>query len=321
MAACAGDRDKRIKSARELCDLVQAYLDGDRDVALRVDLARAELAVANAALEGGLLASLEQSRRKQRGTSANRDVIATYQKAVRAAGRALALDPKSPEAAELLARLMLEPPAEIPPEVDTALADYETAQLASLARLSVRALVGYLVFFPVMYLGGIRDLWLVLGGAALTFGIMGIVHAISKRPTMPLIFASLAANGLLIALYARSLTPLLVAPGVALVTVMIYASHPRLGRAWVLWAICAAGVLVPLALQSTTTVDGARIIMTLPADRLDPNIALGGLAGYVAVILAIAALLARLQALHSRQMQQAIQLQAWQLKQLVPAGR
>src|SRR6185295_9876658 len=72
--ATAGDPAARYPSARALGDAVQAFLDGDRDVAARGALARHHIAEARAALAAG---EGEVHRRT----------------AMRAAGRALALDP------------------------------------------------------------------------------------------------------------------------------------------------------------------------------------------------------------------------------------
>jgi serine/threonine-protein kinase len=321
VAATNVDRDKRPKSARSLGDLVQAYLDGDRDVALRKTLAKSELETAVAQLARGIEAS-GQYRGGRGGERQN--AVAAYRAAMQAGARALALDPTSREAAELVGRLMLEPPATVPDEVEREVAAIEEESVSSQAQLGVRAMIGYLVFFPVIFAGGLRDTWHVLGGPALVATLMLITHAISKRPTRALVYLSFAGNVLLIAMFARVLTPLLVAPGVALVTVMIYASHPRLGNGWMYCALAAAGVLVPLAMEglrlvaTTTTVEGARIVMQLPAERLDPTVALVGLGAYVAVILSMATLLVRLQALKQRTMQRNLQLQAWQLRQLVP---
>ena len=82
---------KRFSSARALGDVVQAFLDGDRDLAVRREVAQHHLAAAQAALARG---TDETSRRD----------------AMRAAGRALALDPTASAAADLVTRLMLEPP-------------------------------------------------------------------------------------------------------------------------------------------------------------------------------------------------------------------
>ena len=95
-AALAEDPGDR-PTARQLGDRVQAYLDGDRDLDQRRKLAAEQLALANEALEGT-------------------DVDARTT-AIRRAGRALALVPESTEAAALLSRLIVEPPATLPPEL------------------------------------------------------------------------------------------------------------------------------------------------------------------------------------------------------------
>ncbi len=74
-------------SARALADTVQRYLDGDRDIEVRRSHARAAIADAR-----------EKLATNQRGP------------AIHAAGRGLAFDPSSLEAAELVTQVMLEPP-------------------------------------------------------------------------------------------------------------------------------------------------------------------------------------------------------------------
>src|SRR5205823_4534286 len=93
------DPNQRYQTARELGNAVQNFLDGNRDVALRRDLAKSELAAARTALKAG------------NSTTERRD-------ALRAAARALALDPTNREPADLVGHLMLEPPAEVPEEVE-----------------------------------------------------------------------------------------------------------------------------------------------------------------------------------------------------------
>jgi serine/threonine protein kinase len=324
VAACQADRAKRPLTARELGDLVQRYLDGDRDLAMRKDQAARELAAAKALLDGGLLETLSESRQRTKHRGPTRDELEPYVAALRAANRALALDPKSKEAAELVSRLMLEPPVDTPPEVEAALFENETTAIVNHARIGVWGLLGYLIFFPVIWIAGLRESWLVFGGSALTLGTMLLLHVIKSRPTALLVFVSFLAQVALVALYARGLTPLLVAPGVALLTAIMYASHVRIAPIGVLWACCASGVLIPLAIEglglaaATTTIEGATIRMQLAADSIDPTVALIGLGGYVAVILFIATLLVRLQAIERRTSQRRIQLQAWQLAQLMP---
>jgi eukaryotic-like serine/threonine-protein kinase len=321
VAATASDRDERIQSARELGTLVQRYLDGDRDLALRQELARRELAAAKDILEGGLLATMSHSRQEQRRP--RRDEITAYAAAMNAAARALALDPKSKEAAALVGRMMMEPPTEVPPEVDTKLLEVEDEWLRSAGRIGVRAVIGYFIFFPVIWLGGLREVWLLAGGTALTIGIMVSAYLVSEKPTTPRIYAALLFNVALVAVYSRGLSPFLVGPGTAVLTAMMFAAYPRV-RPLAVWLGCAAGVLIPLALEvfgqlsATTTISGSSFVMTLPTDKLDPDVAIYGMAGYVLVILLIAIVFVRLQALEQRRSRRLIQMQAWKLEQLMP---
>jgi serine/threonine-protein kinase len=93
MAALAPRPDERL-TARQLADRIQGYLDGDRDFERRRRLAANQLAKAHRAL-----------------------AIDQRAEAMRASGRALALDPSSTEAAALVTTLMLEPPRELPPDL------------------------------------------------------------------------------------------------------------------------------------------------------------------------------------------------------------
>ncbi len=324
VAACQADRAKRPLTARELGKLVQDYLDGDRDTALRKQLAARELSAAQGLLDGGLLETLSNSRQRTLPRGPKREELGPYSAAMRAASRSLALDPTSREAAQLVSRLMLEPPIDTPPEVEKELENTEIQLMVRHATLGMWGLIGYLMFFPIIWLGGIREPWLVFGGTALTFAIMATLFVVTRRPSAKMIFLSFLGQVVLVALYARGLSPLLVAPGVALITTLMYATHIRTGPVWLLWLCCAGGVLIPLIIEgfgmvsATTSVVGSTLTIQLPATSLDHTVALAGLGGYVAVILFIAALLSRMQAHDRRAIQRTVQLHAWQLGQLMP---
>src|SRR5439155_9115738 len=101
------DPAARMPSARALGDAVQAYLDGDRDLAMRRELARGLVGEARAALARG-------------------DDEAERKIALAAAGRALALDPTLTEAAAVVTDIMLRPPTRVPAEVEDRLAGIDT---------------------------------------------------------------------------------------------------------------------------------------------------------------------------------------------------
>ena len=111
-------------SARRFAERLQQYLDGDRDLERRRALAAEQLASARVAL-----ASQDPAQR---------------QLAAQAASRALALDPDSTEAAQLVAQLILEPPRELPAELRVAL---ESAERDFGRKRSRRAVPAFLAIF------------------------------------------------------------------------------------------------------------------------------------------------------------------------------
>ncbi len=120
--ATIGDASQR-PSARQFADSLQAYLDGDRDVARRRELAEEHAALAAAA-------------------SASGDDDESRARAMREAGRAIALDPTNETAAQVLGRLMLASPTKIPEEV-LASADEEIARMRQ--NVVRQASIGYFI--------------------------------------------------------------------------------------------------------------------------------------------------------------------------------
>jgi serine/threonine protein kinase len=304
------DRAARHATARAVGDAVQRFLDGDRDVATRAKLAASELDVARAALE--------------RGAS-----VADRRTTIRAAARALALDPSSHEAAELVARLMIEPPPEVPPEVQRELAAVDAQALRAQSRLGALAMLSYFVFFPIMIAAGLRETWFVIAGPAVAALTMGATYSMSRRPVKWLIYASFAGNALLVAIVSRALSPFLIAPSLGAMLVTVYAMHPRIGRGWALWTALAGAVMLPWVaelvglLSPTTFISEHGIVLRLAGEHLDTGIFTIALAQYTLVILAVATALSRALTVSRVGMQRSLHLQAWQLRQLVPrsAGR
>ena len=123
--ATAIEPGQRHATARALGDAVQAFLDGDRDVAVRKELAVGHVHEARAALARG---NSEADRRA----------------AMREAGRALALDPTAADAADLVTHLMLLPPSTAPVEVEAAIDAHDIGTARSQGRLAALSMFGYL---------------------------------------------------------------------------------------------------------------------------------------------------------------------------------
>lgn len=299
------DREERYESARALCDAVQTYLDGDRDVVLRKELAAGQLAEARAALTRG------------RGVDARRE-------ALQAASRALALDPASKEPADLVGRLMLEPPTEIPPEVTEALDRADDDALFAARRLIVMAAIAYLAFIPILYVIGFSSLPF-LGGCAVVAGSMWLAAATARRDRVNVIaYTGLIGNSLMTLLFSYVATPFFIAPSLGVITAMSIATHPRVARVPILIGVVSAAVLLPLALElagvlprSMTVVDDTLALHTA-ARGLDYSTTTIALVLYVVALLAMAVILAKALTSDRRLAQRAAQLHSWQLRQLMP---
>jgi serine/threonine-protein kinase len=295
------DPAKRFATARAIGDEVQRYLDGDRDHELRKELAREELARARDAIA--------------RNSSAD---------AIRAASRALALDPTAREPADLVGRLMLEPPAKAPPEVEAALHELDLDALYSARPLLVTGAVGYLVFLPILYWVGIRDPAFFLAGGltALALALSGLQR--SRRWMTRVGQFSVLANLVMIILVVRMSSPFLVGPALAITVATSIATHPTVIRPWLLAGSLIVAVLGPWCLElagvlsRTTSVAGGAVVLQTSSTSLDPVGTVIALALFVVVSISLGAGVARRLTDDRRAAQRIVQTQAWQLRQLLP---
>jgi len=304
LTATQTDRDRRYPTARALHEAIQHYLDGDRDLALRKELSSTELAAAREAMS--------------RGKSAD-----DRRDAIRAAARALALDPTAKEPADLVGRLMLEPPRDTPREVVEAIDRADDDALFSARRLIIYAALTYLAFIPVLYVIGF-DSTFFLGGCAVSAIGMLVGAATARRERVWVVgLTGLLGNSLLTMMFSYAATPFFVAPSLGVVTAMSIATHPRVARGWVLVTVSAAAVLAPLVLElagvipRSMAVDGNKLTLFTAAHDLDLATTTIGLCAYVISLLAMSVLLAKTLTSDRRNAQRMVQVQAWQLRQLV----
>jgi serine/threonine-protein kinase len=303
VAATAVSRDDRLPTARELGERIERFLDGDRDVALRRSLAREHLEKARAAFD------------IDRGT------------AMREAAGALALDPQLTGAAELVGRLMLEPPRDTPTEVIEIMHKADVHDAKAIGRAGIWTVIGALCFIPLLWYIAPHDTYIVQT-LALMFVVDGfIAYAVvkSKKPRPGLIVIT---NMVIVIAISRAFSPILIAPGVAASLAMAMVLTPRfswLGHPITIGIAMVGGVILPLVLESigtmsrTMSVSHAGILFRAPAisgAHEAATIAVGGLyAAALVVGAAIAGYQMRVRALEATKR---LQLQAWQLRQLVP---
>ena len=185
-------------------------------------------------------------------------------------------------------------------------------------------MLGYLAFFPLMYAVGMRDAWYYAAiGGAVAIAVL-IARAVVRKPRSEISYAAYALNLVVIAVFARVASPVLVAPGLAVVTIIMFANDPRSGRIVVLAGTAVAAILAPWlfellgALPQTVDVAGNHVVLTLAADGLDPVVMRIALALYVVVMVTVAGALSRVMTNTRRDMQRKLQIHAWQLRQLLP---
>ncbi len=307
--AIHADPEARFGSARALGGAVQAFLDGDRDVAARVALAKQHIAEARAALAGG---ESEGARRA----------------AMRAAGRALALDPTATEAADLVTHLMLTPPKQVPVEVERRIDQIDTEFAQHQGRIAASSMLGYLGFVPLLLWTGVRDPVFVVAFAALALGTALHVFALSRRNDISRfrLYLNACINAVLIGLISRMVGPFIIAPTLTVTTLMAYAAHPKFGRVTVMAAILGASVALPWALELVGLLAptyhftaGGELVMASSVVRFSSLPVQLAFALLLVLLLAVVGLLSRGIAQRQRDATRELELHAWHLRQVVPS--
>ncbi len=322
--ATAPQPENRPRTARDLSDHVQRYLDGDRDVALRRRLAREQLVAARGSLidDDSISMTTSQIARKPPDPGQRRA-------AMQHAGRALALDPSSTEAAALVGRIMLEPPRESPPEVEAELDTIDNINFRSQARIAYVAFLSYLAFIPPMIWVGLTDVRYLTAVGTMTLLNAMLAYALSRERVASsrlLLYGIVASNVALIAILSRMFTPFVVAPGLATATILAFAMHRQFGKLWVLATALTLGVLSSWFLElagilpkTVAALDGALVVASPAGDLRIPNFEVAH-AFYTVVLISTVGVLVRTLAKTQRDARRAAYLHAWHLRQLVPTA-
>lgn len=264
--------DERL-SITELHAIIASYLDGDRDLALRRELAQRHADAAQRAY-----AALKQ------GGDAEGKLRAT---ALQQAGHALALDPQSRQAIDVITRLMGEPPETIPKDAASMLRKEERASEKTALRWSVWA---YAAFVPLVLVGfavaQVHD-WVAVGAMSLplVFAIgLAVAGTLDRRlRTPPLVML----GAVLVNISASSClsSPYVIMPALlAAVGPAAIGSAKAVMQRPFLWAgMCFAAAVVPMGLQALhlLPVDFAiadnRMVIEFHMSNASPAISYGAL--------------------------------------------
>jgi eukaryotic-like serine/threonine-protein kinase len=303
--AALAERPADRPTARQLADRLRAYLDGDRDVALRRTLGAKQIELARAAIESG-----DPARRAD---------------AMAAAGRALALDPSSVDAAALVTQLMFAPPTVLPETLAKRLDDRDLETVERQGRVAAKNLAAYLGFVPLTIWVGIRD-WGVMSAIwTLNVFIMIGSMAMARRQIRSIGWAMLA-NSLALGLASRMFGSFVLLPALVVNASVSLVAFPTLLRKPVLVLATMLGAyLIPLALEATGFWErtwwlaGGTVVTRPTAIDLSGTPAAIYLIVGGAAIIVVTSLYVRSIALAQRAAQRQLDIQAWHLEQLLPA--
>lgn len=237
MRALALDPSARFASARELADALEAFLDGERDAALRKTLAASHLKLARAELEAAAAGGDDAARAR----------------GMRELGKALALDPMSEEAMQLVTSVVVAAPDELPPAAQTALKEVELRDRAASAKRAFWGYVMWTVFAPLLWWCGVKSVALELAvDCALVAVALYTFWMCSTGNVQPKYMRiSLMASFGLVSLLSAVCGPLFIVPGAACVvaaTFLVSLRANKLTRIYIT-VLSLAAVLVPATLE------------------------------------------------------------------------
>ncbi len=295
-------------TARELARRIEGYLDGDRDLDRRRQLSGEWLAKARDALAA--------------------DEIGRRAEALQHAGRAMALDPDSREATELFTRLILVPPTKLPPELERELASVDTATQRRQARVAMVSFFGFVVFLALASWNGLRSAATVTAIAGMAAVMAASAFMLSRRrATTVEMFLVVLGNATLAAALSRAFGSLIIAPAVTGVMALSLTSYPQLiDRARYVIAILVASWLVPVALESagvlaeTWRVVEGQVVSSSPMVTIAAPSTTGLLIVANVITTIVIGLFANALARSRRDAQRRVEIQAWHLRQLLPAA-
>ncbi len=292
-------------SARQIAERIQAYLDGDRDLARRKDVAREQLLRARGAHDR-----------------------ADRAEAMHAAGRALALDPELDGAAALISSLVLEPPKDPPPQLLAALREADLDGVRKHARTAIVAYLAIASFLPLAAWNGIRKWPEVLAVFVAALVLAGAAWAIRKQPQRSFVEMVLyaIANGVLLALLGRMAGSFTFVPALTCVVTMSAMSYPAfIQRSWVLILLMVASFIIPLALEArgllsmTWELRDGGLFSHAGALVISQTRTFALVVGATLATVVVAGFHASSLARTNRRAQLALVTQAWHLRQLLPA--
>ncbi|HTR53170.1 MAG TPA: serine/threonine-protein kinase [Kofleriaceae bacterium] len=305
-AATAAAPADRLASAKALADGIQRFLDGDRDLARR-----RELAAEHARAAGALFAAGGEAARAG---------------AMREAGRAIALDTTNADAQRLLGRLLLEPPREMPAE---ARAEIERDRLLASRAVLHKGAIGYgwnLVLLGSLKVLGVSGTWPFYGLGTLLVAAIATCWVASRRAealSRREVAAFVVLHSMMLAMVAIIGSPLLIGALLAFGGLQILLMYPgaHMPRFIVLAHFVAIGVPFVLEMIGVLPATFELVANGLLVRPWAVGVPAGVLLAVVLAVIFLGMVLNALISTSQRQAQEAaeerVHVQSWHLRQLV----
>ncbi len=307
--ATAVEPKERFATARELSEAIEKFLDGDRDVERRRQLALEHTDAARALLDQGV------------GSQARVE-------ALRELNAALALDPTNARALRAMAKVVTQAPEELPPDAEEELAQQRASVRRRAARMSFIALAAAWVLLPLSMFMGIKNWWLSAPFFLSATGVMLSVWHSSRTGR------SSRAHTVMTAVLAESTAastsvlfgPFVIVPALAVacaVTIIVNSRADRMTRAYIILAAMAA-ITVPIGLElagvlphSYAFTDGVMTIEPWAAHFTEiPSLFMLWTAASIIITLSVGVIGRTMDNLSRAERRQFAQ--AWQLRQIFP---
>lgn len=334
--ATAYEPEQRFADVGELARALASYLDGDRDLARRKQLADIRAAEAKTALaksratgesgaesdsEGSLSASADMDRADD-----GADEAVWRGRAMRAVTAALGLYPDHREAREVLLHMLTTPPRTVPPEAQAEMAASERHKHRRAALMATLVYLGFALYIPFPIWMGVRSpfAFALLAACIATCALWS--YYLYRNPPgdsgVPIGHLTMATITVMVS--AAMAGPFILVPMLALANTMVYIASTGRRRRWLIVVAGCLAIALPWLLQALSWLpasmhfyDGgiaiAPVMFELPATATNTFLLLSNLM----ILLTGALYVSRLRDSFT-DAERALQLQAWQLRQIVP---